>query len=61
MTQAEGIIILLLCIIAYFLYQIAKQLSFLTGRKLRFHLPRLNMFENKHPKDHKPESPKLPN
>lgn len=35
MTQGETLISLLLIIIAYLLYQIAKQLSYLTGKKLK--------------------------
>jgi len=40
MTQGETIISLLLIVIAWILYQIAKQLSFLTGRKIKFSFPR---------------------
>ncbi len=36
MTSGETVIALLLGIIAWFLYQIAKQLSYLTGKKIRF-------------------------
>ena len=63
MNQAETIIIILLSIIAYFLYQIAKQLSFLTGKRLKFRLPRLdNLLPKKKEKEYKQESrPKLPN
>jgi hypothetical protein len=35
MNQAETMIILLLIVIAYFLYQIARQLSYLTGIKIK--------------------------
>jgi hypothetical protein len=36
MSQGESLIVIILAIIAYFLYQIARQLTFLTGRKMRF-------------------------
>jgi len=36
MNSGETLIIFLLGIIAYFLYQIAKQLSYLTGKRLKF-------------------------
>lgn len=41
MTQGETFIALLLAVIAYFLYQIAKQLSYLTGRRFKIGLPKL--------------------
>jgi hypothetical protein len=36
MNSGETLIILLLSVIAYFLYHIAKQLSYLTGKRLKF-------------------------
>lgn len=42
MTQGESLIAMVLAVIAYFLFQIAKQLTFLTGRKMRF--PFSNLF-----------------
>lgn len=58
----EYIIILLLGIIAYLLYQIVRQLTFLTGRKMRS--PFKGLFGNKY-KASKPErlpkEEKLPN
>lgn len=38
MTQGEVLIAFLLALIAWFLYQIARQLSYLTGRKVKFSL-----------------------
>lgn len=40
MTQGELLISLLLAVIIYFLYHIAKQLSYISGAKLKFRLPR---------------------
>jgi hypothetical protein len=36
MSQGETLISILLIVIAYLLYHIAKQLSYLTGRKIKF-------------------------
>lgn len=36
MSTSESLIVLLLIVIAWFLYQIAKQLSYLTGKRIRF-------------------------
>lgn len=38
MTLGETIISFILIVIAYLLYQIVKQLSYLTGRRIRFSL-----------------------
>lgn len=38
MSQGETVISILLLVIIFFLYQIAKQLSYLTGRKIRISL-----------------------
>lgn len=35
MTQGESLIAIILAVIAYLLYQIARQLTFLTGRKMK--------------------------
>jgi hypothetical protein len=35
MSTAETIIIFLLAVIAWFLYQIAKQLSYMTGKRIK--------------------------
>lgn len=45
MTQGESLIAILLAVIAYLLYQIAKQLTFLTGKKMRS--PFIGMFSSK--------------
>jgi hypothetical protein len=42
MSQGESLIVIILGVIAYLLYQIARQLTFLTGRKMRS--PFSNMF-----------------
>jgi hypothetical protein len=54
MTHGETLIGILLGVIAYFLYQIARQLSFLTGRKMR------SPFSNFLNKANKPKSKPLP-
>jgi hypothetical protein len=64
MTNAETIIIILLAIIAYFLYQIGRQLTFLTGKRMR--MPFSNMFTKQtfRPKqkiDKEEKEEKLPN
>lgn len=38
MTTGETLILLVLVIIAYFLYHIAKQLSYLTGKRMKISL-----------------------
>jgi hypothetical protein len=38
MSTGESLIILLLIIIAYFLYQIAKQLTYITGKRMKLSL-----------------------
>lgn len=40
MSQGETLIVLLLGVIAYFLYQIVKQLSYITGEKFEIDLPK---------------------
>ena len=40
MSSGESLISIILLFIAYMLYQIAKQLSYLTGRKIKFTLPK---------------------
>jgi hypothetical protein len=35
MTQGESLISMILAVIAYLLFQIAKQLTYLTGKKIR--------------------------
>jgi hypothetical protein len=35
MSTWEGLVLLLLTVIAWFLYQIAKQLSYLTGKRIK--------------------------
>ena len=44
MSQGETLIVILLAVIAYFLYIISKQLSILTGKKIKFgfRLPRFS-------------------
>jgi len=63
MTQGESLISILLIIIIYLLYQIAKQLSYLTGKRLKisFFNWQINKihFKQKPPKKSPPE--KLPN
>lgn len=43
MSQGETLIVILLIVIAYFLYQITKQLSFLSGRRFKIGLPKFTM------------------
>ncbi|MGI8420425.1 MAG: hypothetical protein ACR2LN_07355 [Candidatus Levyibacteriota bacterium] len=52
MSQGETLISILLIVIAYLLYHIAKQLSYLTGKKLKF-----TFFNWRNPKP-QPEYPK---
>jgi len=61
MSSGETIISILLGVISYFLYQIAKQLSYLTGKrlKMRFSLPRFNLPQSISKKS--AEKEKLPN
>lgn len=66
MTQGETIIILLLTAITYFLYQIAKQLSHLTGRRMKLTLPKWpsqNPIPKTHPRPTRKDTDeeKLPN
>jgi hypothetical protein len=58
MTQGETFISILLVIIIYFLYHIAKQLSYLTGKRLKISF--FNWQTNKisfKPKPHKKDPP----
>lgn len=59
MSQGESLIVLLLGIIAYFLYQIVKQLSYLTGKRFKIALPKFPKPKFKIKK--LDEDPKLPN
>ncbi len=63
MSQDETLISVLLLIIIYFLYHIARQLSYLTGRKIKFTLFNLQTSKFKlPPKKQKKQSPEhLPN
>jgi len=66
MNQAETLIILLLIIIAYFLYQIAKQLSYLTGVRIKlpfaqWDFPKHTIKEKKKPFSKANEKENLPN
>jgi len=63
MTQGETIIALLLLIIIYFLYHIARQLSYLTGKKIKISFMNWQTPQFKIPKKQtKKEIPKnLPN
>lgn len=49
----EFIITLLLSLIVYFLYQIAKQLSYITGVKIRFPWGQWNFVKHRHASDKK--------
>lgn len=62
MSQGETLISILLALIAYFLYQIAKQLSYLTGKRIKFGL-RIPKFTSENFKKKKVEEDtrKLPN
>jgi hypothetical protein len=63
MSQGETIISLLLLVIIYFLYHIAKQLSYLTGKRLKISFMNWQNLPYKRPKTQaQKESPKnLPN
>ena len=64
MTQGEFVISILLIIIAYFLYQITKQLSYITGKRLKisFFNWQINKFPRKQNLPKKKDPPeKLPN
>jgi len=65
MTTGETLIALLLIIIAYFLYHIAKQLSYLTGKRLKisfFKWHSSTYFSSKLPtSSRKEKDEKLPN
>ena len=58
MTQGESFISILLIIIAYLLYQIAKQLSYLTGKRLKISF--FNWQITKPVPKHKPSSQTTP-
>ncbi|MEK7572237.1 MAG: hypothetical protein AAB553_08255 [Patescibacteria group bacterium] len=67
MSLFDTIIILLLTIIAYFLYHIAKQLSYLTGRRIKISFFNKTLYQSliqkRAPKENRkePREPKLPN
>lgn len=67
MEFGQTLIIFLLTVIAYFLYHIAKQLSYLTGHRIKislFNKQIYNGLTRKRPKEVKREEkiePKLPN
>lgn len=63
MTQGEFLISILLAIIAWLLYQILRQLSYLTGRRFKFSLPGWQHFTSSIPSGkHKKKPPEhLPN
>jgi hypothetical protein len=54
MSQGETLIAILLGVIAYFLYQIVRQLTFITGRKMR------SPFTGLFTKSYKPKVKPLP-
>lgn len=60
LSQGETLIILLLGAIAYFLYKITQQLSYLSGKRIKFGF-RFPKFPAKSFKKEKVEEPKLPN
>jgi hypothetical protein len=66
MSQGQTVISLLLIIIIYFLYHITRQLSYLTGKRLKisfmnWQTPQFK-FPKPHPKKQNPNPPKnLPN
>lgn len=53
MNQTETLIVILLTLITYFLYQITKQLSYLTGKRIKFRLPKIPTFHKKETKKEK--------
>jgi len=64
MNSGETLIIFLLGIIAYFLYHIAKQLSYLTGKRLKLpfsHWRGAKSFPKRRVKEKSEPEPNLPN
>jgi hypothetical protein len=64
MTQGESVISILLIVIVYFLYQIIRQLSYITGKRLKisFFNWQINKFPRKQNLPKRKDLPeKLPN
>ncbi|HUQ85871.1 MAG TPA: hypothetical protein VM077_06135 [Candidatus Limnocylindrales bacterium] len=67
MSQGETFITILLAVIAYFLYLITKQLSYLSGKRIRFGFKLPEFQAKRYKSDHSTgtlqpkKEPKLPN
>lgn len=57
MSQGESLIAIILAVIAFLLYQIAKQLTYLTGRKMKNPFNNMGSKAGFKPKPKPPEKP----